>query len=186
MDMDASAEAGEAELITRAQRGDLLAFETLVRQHQARVRHQLRRLLPHDVDLAEDLAQDCFIQAWRQLPQFRGEARLSTWLHRIALRAFLMDRRRHREQPWPGDEDAQDRLVTDDGDPALRMDVDRAVARLPPHERLAIVHCFELDLTHEEAAAVLGLPLGTLKAQVARAKVRLREWLAPWNVGGPR
>jgi DNA-directed RNA polymerase specialized sigma24 family protein len=64
---------------------------------------------------------------------------------------------------------------------SLRIDVERAVARLPEHERRAVIHSFRLDLTHGEAAAVLGLPLGTLKAQVARAKERLRGWLGAWQ-----
>jgi RNA polymerase sigma factor (sigma-70 family) len=143
----------EALLVRRAQAGHLDAFESLVRRYQPRVRLLLRRLARGDVALADDLAQDAFVQAWRQLPQFRGDARLATWLHRIAVNAFLMDRRRRREEPLDPDAEWPDAASRDDV--GLRLDVQRAIARLPEHVRLAIVHCFQLDLTHDEAAAAL-------------------------------
>lgn len=160
-------------------------FEALVREHQSRVRWQLRRLTRGDVALADELAQEAFVQAWRHIGGFRAEARVSTWLHRIALNQYLAHARRvhlplvldgggpDAPEP-PAAPDASDHTVQ-------RIDVERALAALPEPERLALIHCFQLDLSHAEAAEVLGWPLGTLKSHVARGKARLRERLAAWN-----
>jgi RNA polymerase sigma-70 factor (ECF subfamily) len=169
----------EAALVQRARAGDAQAFEQLVRGGQSRVRQQLRRLAHGDAALADDLAQEAFVQAWRQLPAFRFEARFSTWLHRVAYTTFLMHLRRRRDEPMPPLAVPEQESARTD--PALRLDVARAVDGLPEHERVAIQHCYGLDLSHEEAAAVLGLPLGTLKSHVARAKAHLRLRLAAWQ-----
>lgn len=157
-------------------------FETLVRAHQSRVRQQLRRLTRGDAALADDLAQETFVLAWRHIGSFRGDARVATWLYRIAYNAFLAHRRAvHEHEPL----DESDGRAHDGADPSgaalQRIDVERALATLPEAERVALIHCFQLDLTHAEAAQVLGWPLGTLKSHVARGKERLRECLAAWN-----
>lgn len=165
------------------------AFETLVREHQSRVRQQLRRLTRGDAALADDLAQEAFVQAWRHLGSFRGEARVATWLHRIALNTYLMHRRgAHPTEPLEPDTEGRVPAVADVvGDPSgatlQRIDVQRALQELPEPERLALIHCFQLDLSHAEAALVLGWPLGTLKSHVARGKARLRTRLAAWRAG---
>ena len=177
----------EAELaawLARARQGDRHAFARLVRAHQSRVRQQLRRLTRGDAALADDLAQETFVQAWLHLNDFRGDARLATWLHRIALTRFLQHvRRPHLPVEWldpdaqaAGDPGHDPRAVED-----LARDVERALQALSEIQRLAVVHCFHLDLTHAEAAQVLGLPLGTLKSHLDRAKTRLRELLGAWN-----
>ena len=91
--MEAPPDAAQARLLALARAGDAQAFGQLVAAHQSRVRQQLRRLCHGDAARADDLAQDCFLQAWRALPGFRGDARLATWLHRIAYRCFLMQQR---------------------------------------------------------------------------------------------
>ena len=182
------AERAEAEIagwLAQARQGDRPAFTRLVRAHQSRVRLQLRRLARDDAALADDLAQETFVQAWQHLTDFRGDARLATWLHRIALTRFLQHvRRPGLPQEW---RDARGhRPPADAGhDPraaeGLARDVEQALLALSEVQRLAIVHCFHLDLTHAEAAQVLGLPLGTLKSHVERAKARLRELLGAWK-----
>jgi RNA polymerase sigma-70 factor (ECF subfamily) len=174
----------DAALCQRAQSGDRLAFAELVRSHQSAVRNQLRRLTKGDVALADDLAQESFIQAWTHLAEFRAEARLATWLYRIAYYRFLMHVRSHRATlPLPDDGEAE---TTGDAAGhelralAMRLDVEAALARLPEAGRVALIHCYYLDLSHEEAAQVLNLPLGTLKSQLLRAKARLRDTLAAW------
>ena len=158
----------------------LAQFEALVREHQSPVRRQLRRLTRGDAALADDLAQDTFVQAWLHRDGFRGQARVSTWLYRIAYHRFLM----HQRSPQvthaaPSDGDArQGEAGAADADAGLRLDVERALAGLPEPERVALIHCFALDLSHGEAAELLGWPLGTLKSHVARGKARLREQLA--------
>lgn len=159
-------------------------FEALVRVHQSRVRQQLRRLTRGDAALADDLAQDTFVQAWQHAAGFRGQARVSTWLYRIAYHRFLMHQRTPQANTVWVDvalADGDRAQATDQPDAALRLDVERALARLPEPERVALIHCFQLDLSHGEAADVLGWPLGTLKSHVARDKARLREYLAAWQ-----
>ncbi|HET9975829.1 MAG TPA: RNA polymerase sigma factor [Burkholderiaceae bacterium] len=159
-------------------------FEGLVRAHQSRVRQQLRRLTGGDAALADDLAQETFVLAWRHIGSFRGDAKVSTWLYRIAYNAWLAQRRGAREHE-PLDEDEPPPHATAapglEGAALQRIDVNRALAALPEAERVALIHCFQLDLTHAEAAEVLGWPLGTLKSHVARGKARLREMLAAWQ-----
>lgn len=176
-------EAEIAGWLAKARQGDRHAFARLVRAHQSRVRLQLRRLTQGDAALADDLAQETFVQAWLHLREFRGEARLATWLHRIALTRFLQ----HVRRPQLPLEWREPEADTDDAghDPrpaeGLGRDVERALQALSEIQRLAVVHCFHLDLSHAEAAQVLGLPLGTLKSHLDRAKNRLRELLGAWN-----
>jgi RNA polymerase sigma factor (sigma-70 family) len=189
----------EADWLSRAQAGDLYAFSQLVRAHQSAVRRQLARLTRGDTARADDIAQQAFVQAWQNIASFRGDARFSTWLHRIAYHCFLQDLRAlpvesrfadGTESGAPFDADGESveshiAAATGEDNPdrqrSLKIDVERALERLPEIERVAIVHCFHLDLSHEEAAAVLEMPLGTLKSHVARGKARLRDHLAAWQ-----
>lgn len=182
-DESARIEALAADRLARARRGDRRAFAGLVEAHQSRVRLQLRRLTHGDAALADDLAQETFVQAWLHLADFRGDARLATWLHRIALTRFLQHARRPQlPVEWQGDgEDAADAGHDPRAAEGLGRDVERALQALSEIQRLAVVHCFHLDLSHAEAAQVLGLPLGTLKSHLDRAKTRLRDLLQAWN-----
>ncbi len=177
-------EAEIAGWLARARQGDRHAFARLVRAHQSRVRLQLRRLTHGDAALADDLAQETFVQAWLHLNDFRGDARLATWLHRIALTRFLQHVRRPQlPLEWRDPEAAAVGEPAHDprGVEGLERDVERALETLSEIQRLAVVHCFHLDLSHAEAAQVLGLPLGTLKSHLDRAKTRLRALLGAWN-----
>ena len=177
----------EASLLAASRRGDAAAFDALVLRHQSRLRRQIRPLVRGSDAVADELAQDAFVIAWGRIAEFRGEARFSTWLHRIAYRRFLMHLRSQAsriETIAPADADESvgeaDNAQGIDEAVARRLDVDRALARLPVMQRLGLFHCFQLDLSHEEAAEVLGVPVGTLKSHVARGKDRLREALAAW------
>jgi RNA polymerase sigma-70 factor (ECF subfamily) len=187
----------DAELIARAVVGDdRHAFAELVRRHQSAVRACLRRLTAGNHALADDLAQETFVQAWRGLKSFRQEARFSTWLYRIATNCWLADARK-RKEALLGDSDAE--LPDDEDDDAgasgaggggdharsatLRIDMERALGVLSEAERAAIVQCYHNDLSHEEAAFVLGCPVGTVKTHVHRAKQKLKVALASWAPG---
>jgi RNA polymerase sigma-70 factor (ECF subfamily) len=187
--------------LARAQGGDLAAFAGLVRAHQSRVRWQLRRMTHGDDALADDLAQETFVQAWRHLAAFDGRARFATWLHTIAAREFLQHRRRaadataHVAPAMPGaawgdlEPPAGDAPPDPSHDPGpgdlLRLDVERALGHLSEAQALCVVHCFHLDLTHEEAADVLGLPVGTVKSHLNRARAKLRQSLDAWAEDAP-
>jgi len=175
-------EAEIAGWLALARAGDLRAFARLVQSHQSRVRLQLRRLTRADHALADDLAQETFVLAWKNLRHFRFEARFSTWIYRIAFNAWQSEARKRREVSLELDDD----VLADDGnstfempDVASRIDLERAMEALSDGERAAIGACYYADLSHEEAAAALGMPLGTVKTHVLRAKAKLRARLAP-------
>jgi RNA polymerase sigma factor (sigma-70 family) len=186
----------DAELIARVVvHDDRHAYSELVRRYQSAIRTTLRRLTAGDHALADDLAQETFLLAYRNLKSFRQEARFSTWLYRIATNAFLADARKRREEQL-GDADAD---VTEDDDHAaaqsgaaggdharatnLRLDMERAFAVLSEGERAAIVQCYHNDLSHEEAAYVLNCPVGTIKTHILRGKRKLAARLAAWAPG---
>lgn len=152
---------------------DRRAFAELVRRHQSAVRSLLRRLCAGDAARADDLAQEAFLRAYRRLASFRGEARFGTWLHRLAWNAFLSDARRR-----PAPEPAPPAPAPGHAQAEARHDLSRAFGILRQEERAALALAYGQDLTHEEAAGILGWPLGTFKTHVARGKERLRAHLS--------
>jgi RNA polymerase sigma factor (sigma-70 family) len=184
----------DAQLIARViVHDDRHAFSELVRRHQSAVRATLRRLTAGNHALADDLAQETFMLAYRNLKSFRQEARFSTWLYRIATNAFLAEARKRKEELL-GDRDPD--VAGDGGGEAsgadegagdatrgatLRLDMERAMAVLSENERAAIVQCYHNDLSHEEAAYVLNWPVGTVKTHILRAKQKLKSRLASWS-----
>lgn len=169
----------EARLVARAAAGDRTAFAALVQAHQGYLRKLLGRVCRGDQGRADDLAQEAFVRAWRALPGFRGEARFRTWLTRLAYSALSAERP---ALPEAGDA-PPDLGAQEDFAPHAdwRMDLDRAMATLSEAQRHALLLCYGADLSHAEAAQVLGWPLGTVKTQVLRAKARLREQLHAWE-----
>ena len=184
-------EVTDAQLIARCIVGDdRHAFAELVKRHQSGVRACLRKLTAGNHALADDLAQDTFVLAWRNLKSFRQEARFSTWLYRIATNCWLAQARKRREELL-GDRDAELGEDAEEApgsahaaDPArastMKIDLERAMARLSDAERAAIVQCYHNDLSHEEAAYVLGCPVGTVKTHILRGKQKLKAALAAW------
>jgi RNA polymerase sigma-70 factor (ECF subfamily) len=171
----------DAELILAVvERDDRRAYATLVQRHQGQVRSVLRRLTKGDAALADDLAQETFVLAWKSLKRFRFESRFSTWLYRIAFNAWQSEARRKREVLLD-DDSILDSAATacEMPDIVARVDLERAMAALSDGERAAIAACYYADLSHEEAAVALGMPLGTVKTHVLRAKAKLRARLAP-------
>lgn len=179
---DSAAEARiDQALVTRIRLdGDRRAFEQLVRRHQGMVRAQLRRLLRGDEAAADDLAQETFVLAWRKLDQFRGDARFSTWLYRIAYTCFLQTRRTPMQHDGVGDE-SMEQLQAPASALDLQLDLQRAMQRLSVAEQAVLLHCVQLGLSHEEASYVLAMPLGTVKTHATRGKAKLKTWLADWR-----
>lgn len=180
---DAAAEARiDHALVARVRlTGDRRAFEQLMRRHQGLVRAQLRRLLHGDHAEADDLAQETFLLAWRKLDQFRGDARFSTWLHRIAYSCFLQAQRRPSALRDVEADDAIDAPAAPRDAAALGIDVERAMRQLSGPEHDVLLHLVQLELTQEEAAYVLAMPLGTVKSHARRGKAKLRALLADWQ-----
>ncbi len=164
-------DAASAEV--RAAAGDVAAFGFLVRQHQSPLRGYLRRLTRGNHALADDLAQETFLEAHRKIAQFQAHGSFTGWLYAIAWSRFLMDARKRKLEPL---DDTDDRAAPQ-CDPHLKLDLEKALAMLRPPERSALTLCFALGMPHEEAAEVMKIPLGTLKSHVARGREKLKTLL---------
>ena len=160
---------------------DQNAFGELVRRHQSAVRGLLRQLTRTDVALADDLAQQTFLRAYKNIRSFRGEARFSTWIYRIAYNCFREDARRRKDLVGIDEEQLQTQHDPQVADPALRHDLMRALNLLPLNERSAVLLCCQNGLSHDEASRVLDIPLGTVKTNVLRGREKLKRMLADWG-----
>ena len=173
--------ADERPLVAAAARGEVAAFEALYRRHVGRVHGAIRRLVGGHGSRAEDLTQEAFVRAWQALPAFRFESAFSTWLHRLAVNTALMELRTRRSRPLEdGDEEAVAQLGSPDSAghlTALSLDLERAVATLPPRARAVLVLYDVEGWKHEEIAAELGMAIGSSKAQLHRARGLLRARL---------
>lgn len=173
--------ASTAGWIRRARDGDVQAFERLYRAHLPRV-YALTLRMTADPDRAEDLTQDAFVRAWGRLSSFRGDSAFGTWLHRLAVNVVLGDlRSRGRWQEEALDDDDRPAppraLRTGPARAGETVDLERAVAALPPRARAVLVlHDIE-GYRHREIAELLGVTEGTSKAQLSRARRLLREAL---------
>lgn len=146
------------------------AFTALVRRHESAVRAFLARAGGRDG--ADDLAQETFLRAWRMAGAYRGEGSYRGWLLKIAWTRLASAARKRRETP--SDELGE---VGHDPRPDRMLDAERALAALSTSERAAALLCFGHGHSHGEAAAIMGLPLGTLKSIVARARAKLADHL---------
>lgn len=150
-------------LSLRAFRGDRAAFGMLVEKYERPLRSFLMRTC--GPDSADDIAQDAFLRAWRSAGQYDGRARYSTWLTAIAWRCRLDALRKERR--------IEADSLTEQAEPES-FEVGDMLARLSERERAALVLCEGHGWTHAEAAGLLGIPLGTLKSIIARAKAKCR------------
>lgn len=168
---------GERECIERARNGDPAAMRELYERHAPRVFAVVRSLAGDDA-LAEDWAQEAWVRAFRALPAFRADAQFSTWLHRIAVNSALQGRR-WRQRRTSGDVQLTEALTahTRADTTGLRIDLQRALDRLPAGMRQVIVLHSVHGFTHEEIGSSLGISVGTSKSQLFRARARLRELL---------
>ncbi|MBI1341269.1 sigma-70 family RNA polymerase sigma factor [bacterium] len=163
-----------------AGRGDRHAFTELVRLNQGVVRGLCRRLCGASGD-ADDVAQAAFVIAWRRIETFGGGS-FRSWVCTIAFREFLRTKRRSTSRvaaeacsvinPSPTDRSSE---TTGE-----RLDLTAALTQLPEPERVAVALCLGAGLTHEEAAAALDLPLGTVKSHVLRGRARLQGLLGDY------
>ena len=168
----------ESQLIRLATEGDARAIRTLYDRYAPRV-HAVVRRISGDDDLAQDYAQEAWIRAVRALPTFRGDARFSTWLHRIAVNAALQalrksETRKKREGPVPKEVP----VAPVHADSLLQKQLERALDGLPDGmRRVLILHHVE-GYTHEEIGDALGVTAGTSKSQLFKARAKMRVMLA--------
>ena len=175
---EATVEPGD--LIARCQEGDVEAFELLYRQHAARLYTLACRMAGSPED-GEDLLQEIFLQAHRKLGSFKGDSAIGTWLYRLALNHCL-DYVRSRQAKMSKvtetlDAEASFQPTARRETPIARMDLERAVARLPEGCREAFVLHDVEGFDHKEVGRLLGIAEGTSKSQVFKARMKLRSML---------
>lgn len=173
----------DASLIERVvTEDDRTAFELLVRRYQSPLRNFLRRLTRSDVERADDLAQETMLKLYTSIDTFRGTAKFSTWLYRIAYNTFLNDVRRI--APEAEFDEAYHSPLTDASIAAGdKKDVDSALRRLPDRQRAIFDLHYKKGMTHQEVASTLELPLGTVKSDLTRGREALKSILKDWELG---
>jgi len=176
--------AEERALVESAKRGSKAAFETLYRNHVGKVYGLCLRMTANRAT-AEDCTQEAFIQAWRSLPAFESRSAFGTWLHRIAVNAVLAQGRRRSERLGTSGSAEDEAVALPDpsvGDAGTVLDLEAGLRRLPVGARQALVLVGLYGYSHEEAAELLGVAVGTCKSQVHRARQLLGERLAVTEV----
>lgn len=171
----------DATLLRRHVAGDHDAFAELVRRHRERLWAVALRTLG-DPEEAADALQDAFVNAFRRAGSFRAESAVTTWLHRIVLNACLDRVRRAATRPAVGwSDELEPPLAASDVESAtaLRLDLEAALATLPDEQRVPLVLVDVEGYAVAEVAAMLGVPVGTVKSRRARARARLLPLLAP-------
>lgn len=179
MDREFESATRVTDLIRQAQQGDRTAFEQLYRRNVGRVYAVCLRISA-DRDRAEELTQDVFVRAWEKIGTFREESAFSSWLHRLAVNVVLEDfrsqRRRMTRIMLTNDLSTYDK-TNKDATPGIEIDLEKSIATLPPQARTVFVlHDIE-GYRHDEIAKLMGVALGTCKAQLHRARKLLREVL---------
>ncbi len=170
----------ERRLVEDAVRGSQAAFEQLYRRHVGRVYGLCLRMTAQR-ETAEDCVQEAFVQAWRSLPRFEARSSFGTWLHRIAVNAVLGQARRRGERIG-GDASVDDEIAEtladgSAGDTGAGLDLEAAIAGLPAGARHVLVLAGVYGYSHEETASMLGVAVGTCKAQLHRARQLLVQRL---------
>ena len=181
-------EASEAAVAALAMSGDDAAFGELVRRRQGAIRNLLRRL-SRDAALADDLSQQAFVLAWRSIRTLKSPSAFGAWLRKLAVNCWLQQVRA-RKHEVALDETMLGGRSLDGGSPGEgattpavteRLDLDAALARLPPDARLCVVLAYSEGMSHGEISDSTSLPLGTVKSHIARGAARLRELLQAYG-----
>jgi RNA polymerase sigma-70 factor (ECF subfamily) len=174
--------ADSSDDVTLAANGDRRAFERIYRANVDRIFSLCVRMVG-DRAKAEELTQDAFVRAWEKLGTFRGDSQFSTWLHRLAVNVVLNDREAEGRRRDRHDDAVEDLDTISYGDvrplpvPGLSLDLEQAIAALPPGaKKVFVLHDIE-GYTHEEIAESLGVTAGGCKAQLHRARMLLRRML---------
>jgi RNA polymerase sigma-70 factor (ECF subfamily) len=183
-------EQDEAQLVTASKQGDQDAFAQLVQQHQRRVFNLVFRML-QEYEEANEVTQETFLAAWQGLPSFRGDARFSTWLYRIAYNCALKQlEQRKRDQALQVDlraehaaanRNQEERVDAELEAHARQSAVHEQLSMLPAKYRIVLVLRHLQEKTYEEMAEILTLPVGTIKTHLFRARNLLKERLETFD-----
>ena len=165
-------------LVGLARSGDRVAFAELVNRRQVWIRNLMRRCCG-DVTLADDLAQQVFLQAWRKIPALQQPGRFAAWLKRIAVNVWLQHVRKN--DPLRHADEQDDNQTAQRDTTSVAIDLDSALAALPHEVRLCIVLSYHEGMTHGEIEQYTGMPLGTVKSHIRRGTKRLQAQLAAYG-----
>ena len=175
---DLSSEESDS-LVVLAGRGDTRAFEELVKRHQSRLRNLLRRL-SNDPVLADDLAQQAFLEAWKSVKDLRSAAAFNSWLRRVAINTWLKHFRSkdplNRIKNTPEVPIKVEHSFIVEG-----IDLDRALSTLSKPARLCIVLSYHQGMNHMAISEFTGMPLGTVKSHIKRGAQQLRNLLKEYE-----
>jgi len=184
--------------VALAMSGDDSAYAELVRRRQGAIRNLFRRL-SRDAALADDLSQQAFVLAWKSIRTLKSPSAFGAWLRKLAVNCWLQQVRARKHEVALGEialrKGALDEVALDDAtlDEALvaekgdvsavteRLDLDAALARLPPDARLCVVLAYSEGMSHAEISDSTSIPLGTVKSHIARGAARLRELLQAYG-----
>jgi RNA polymerase sigma-70 factor, ECF subfamily len=176
----------EAEAIEKAKQGDAEAFEVLYNLHKRRVYSLCLRMTANTAE-AEDLAQEAFLQLFRKIATFRGESAFSTWLHRMAVNVVLMQLRKKGLSVVPLEDTVETEEDTPKKEPGAadsklvgsidRLQLERAIDRLPPGYRTVFVLHDVEGYEHNEIADIVGCSIGNSKSQLHKARLKMRDLL---------
>ncbi|MBN7136646.1 RNA polymerase subunit sigma-70 [Lysobacter enzymogenes] len=185
-DTDARSDAADRHLLQRMAGGDREALAALYRGYHARLGRFLSRLTRRP-DIIEEAINDCFLIVWQKAGGFRGDSRVSTWIMGIAYRCGLAALRQHGADPVGPDELGDDRVPADDPDEdrELRDWLGKGLERLSADQRVVVELVYGVGYKLEDIAEMLECPLGTIKARLFHARVKLRNVL-PALAGGAR
>jgi RNA polymerase sigma-70 factor (ECF subfamily) len=174
---DGYAECAEAFVVGLARAGDRDAYAELVRRYQSTIRNLMRRCCGNAA-LADDLAQQSFLQAWLNVSTLREIDAFGGWLRRLSVSIWLQYVRKRQlitDAPAPDDEPSLEDL------PDIGLDLDHALSALPPAVRLCIVLSYHEGMSHQEVAEATGIPLGTVKSHITRGSKRLQRMLLAYR-----
>jgi RNA polymerase sigma-70 factor, ECF subfamily len=183
---DDHAEPDDADLVRRFQGGTDQAFEALMARHERRVYNLAFRMLGNAED-ARDATQDAFLSCFRHLSAFRGESAFATWLHRIAVNACYDSLRRRRDNVSLDERPIEPAAHPDHAEQAISaVDIQRGLGEVPPDFRAVVIMHEIQDMPLEEIAAILDVPVGTVKSRLHRGRVALGRALSAGDPGEPK
>ncbi len=178
-------QVAEPLIVALAVRGDRVAFDELVRRRQQGVRRFLRQLCNNST-LADDLAQQVFLRAWRSLANLQSVDAFNGWLKKLLISVWFDELRRRRISL----QQVSSASIADDAStretPGLERDLENAMAALEPQQRICVLLAYSEGHSHAEISELLQVPLGTVKSHVARGSEKLRMLLVDYTDGSRR
>ena len=172
----------DTQLVDRSQTArDRSAFEELVRRHQSNLRYSLRQLTNWNDALADDLAQETFLQAFQKLHTFRAEAKFSSWLYRIGYNQFLQMVRKKKLDTQELRDETTEAKSDDRGAVDLHQALAKAMSLISSEARSVMHLLLHQQCTQQEISDIMGIPLGTVKTHINRSRPVLQAQLTEWR-----